>query len=62
MPESPMNCFKVHKDYDMEKLQMTSTTLDPCLLFRRGKDIIDGIIGVHVHGTICASTSSFSTE
>lgn len=42
--------------------KMTPTTLDSCLLFRRGKNIIHSIIGVQVDNKMCATASLFSSE
>lgn len=62
MPESSACWFKTYSGYHVHKLQMTPTTLDPGLLFQRGRNTIDGILGDWVDDTICASTSSFSDE
>lgn len=43
-------------------LQTTPMTLDSRLPFWRGRETIDGIVGVQVDDTIRASTSSFSNE
>lgn len=60
--EAPDYWNEPYSDYHEYKLQMTLTTLDPCLLIRREKNIIDGVIGVQVDENIFFPLRSSRTK
>jgi len=59
MPESPIHWFKTYSDYHRDKLGMTPSSIDPCLLHHGDGDSLTGIIGLQVDDTIFAGSSSF---
>lgn len=56
MPELRIYCFNTDTDYHNQVPTMTPKSLDPYLLFRKGKNSIDGIVGIQVDETIFVAT------
>lgn len=62
MPKFPVHRIKTYTNYHVHKLQMTSTPLDPLVIFWRKGNTVDSTIGAQVDHKICASTPLFSSE
>ncbi len=62
MPESPTHWFKTYSDFYRDTLNMGVSTVDPCLMYRKGNDVLVGMKGLQVDDTITAGNPKFLEE
>lgn len=58
----PMSWFKTYMYYHKHVLTINVFTMDPCLVYREGKDGVDAIIEIQMNDTISASRKEFAEE
>lgn len=51
MPESRIHCFKTYTDYHKTQLGMNQSKIDPCVMFRQSKRILEEAVAIHVDDT-----------
>ena len=63
LPESGVHLFETYAQHNVEKLSMTATEVDPCLLYRTHKQWkLDGITCLQVDKAITAGSKKFCEE
>lgn len=62
MPESQMHSFKTYSDYRKRTLSILQTTQDPCLLFRRDENELEGLVCTQADDTRWAGASNRHKE
>ena len=62
MPESPMHWFTTYVDYHRTSLDMEQVPFDPCLLFHRTDERLQGIVSLQVDDTLYACTEEFAEK
>lgn len=59
IPESGLHWYKTYHSHHCNTLQMTPTTFDPCLLFRKGNSAAEGVCIMQVDDSFGHGVSSF---
>lgn len=60
MPESPMHWYKTYVEHQKTRLGMQKTFLDPCFMYKRDGNTLDGILGLQVDDTLYAGATEFA--
>jgi hypothetical protein len=61
IPEAGTHWFRTYHDHHTEKLRMTQSTYDPCLLFTRERPGF-GIVGLQTDDTLFAADATFAAR
>ena len=62
IPEAGNHWFSTYHKLHTNALGMKTSTYDPCLLFRRTNDTIDGITGMQTDDTLMTCSESFAND
>lgn len=52
IPESGLHCFMMYSTHHIERMRTIQSSIDPCLLYMRGKDGFNGIVLLQVYESL----------